>query len=370
MIIRYLTQADAAEHEKVASQAFAFSTDIRDPEAALPCEKVLGAFADDGKTLLADLELYERNCHYDGNLLTCAAIGGVAAKPEHRGKGAVKALFDTVFRENKYDISILYPFSEGYYRKLGYERVGTSVSATVPFAELAGVERNQDAVLYEGNDTEQLLSTYNRCAKAYNLCFTRDTAEAFPAEPYLSMCYTYVWKNRSFATFSVDRGKSTVFVKEIYFDSRESMLGIVGFLRNYETNQKKLCFQNIPGNSPLLRYVADLHDCEITAHNTGSVRILNPERVLKAHRYPPRDGAFTLQIGGDVYRVTFSADGADVDKNDSYTPDAVMSLSRASQLLLCGFTDETYIPDLVINDPDSDFFRVFPPKTTFFSDDL
>lgn len=370
MIIRYLTQADAAEHEKVASQAFVFSTDINDPQAALPCEKVLGAFTDDGKTLMADLELYERRCHYDGGLLTCAAIGGVAAKPEHRGKGAVKALFDTVFRENRYDISILYPFSEAYYRKLGYERVGHSVSAAVPFAELAGIERNQDAELYEGTDPDRLLSIYNRCAEAYNLCFVRDTAEAFPDRPYLTRRYTYVWKNSSFATFSVDRGKSTVFVREIYFDSRESMLGIVGFLRNYESNQKTVCFQNVPEDSPLLRFVGDLKNCEITVHNTGSARILNPEKVLKAHRYPPQDGGFTVQIGGDIYKVTYSADGVDVDKNNAYAPDAVMSVSRASQLLLCGFTDETYILDLVINDPGSDFFRVFPPKTTFFSDDL
>ena len=370
MIIRFLTQEDVAEHEKVASQAFVFSTDIHDPKAELPCEKVLGAFDDDDKTLFAELELYERNCHYDGGLLTCAAIGGVAAKPEHRGKGAVKALFDAVFREDKYDISILYPFSETYYRKLGYERTGRSVSATVPFAELAGIERNQDAVLYEGADPARLLEIYNRCAKEYNLCFVRDTAEMFPDQPYLSQSYTYIWKNNAFATFSVDRGRSTVFVKEIYFDSCGSMRGVVGFLRNYETNQQKVCFGNIPENSPLLRFVANMKHCEIAVHNTGSARIIHPERVLKAHRYPPRDGSFTLQIGGDVYRVTFSANGADVEKNGAYTPDAVMSLSRASQLLLCGFTEEDYIPDLDIRNPGSDFFRAFPPKTTFFSDDL
>ena len=370
MIIRFLTKDDAAEHEKVASQAFVFSTDIRDPDLALPCEKVLGAFDDDDKTLWAELELYERRCHYDGGLLNCAAVGGVAAKPEHRGKGAVKALFDTLFRESKYDISILYPFSEPYYRKLGYERTGRSVSATVPFAALSGVERNQDAALYEGTDTERLLAIYNRCAKAYNLCFARDTAEMFPDRPYLSQSYTYIWKNNSFATFSVDRGKSTVFVKEIYFDSCASMLGVVGFLRNYENNQQKVCFQNIPADSPILGFVEDLKNCEIVLHNTGAARIINPERVLKTHCYPGRSGAFTIQIGGDVYHVTYSPDGADVEKNGAYAPDAVMSISRASQLLLCGFTEAAYIPDIVINNPGSDFFRVFPPKTTFFSDDL
>ena len=370
MIIRFLTQNDVAEHEKTASQAFVFSSDIHDPDAVLPCEKVLGAFDDDGKTLFADLELYERACHYDGGLLTCAAIGGVAAKPEHRGKGAVKALFDAVFREKKYAISILYPFSEAYYRKLGYERVGRSVSATVPFSELAGISRNRDAALYEGTNTERLLSIYNRCAEAYNLCFVRETAEAFSAQPYLSQRYTYIWKNNSFATFSVDRGKSALFVKELYFDSCEAMLGIVGFLRNFEANQKTVCFQNIPDDSPLLHFVEDMKHCEVAVHNTGSARILDPEKVLKAHRYPPQDGAFTVQIGGDVFRVTYSAKGADVDKNGGYAPDVIMSVSRASQLLLCGFTDAAYIPDLVVKNPSSSFFSLFPPKTTFFSDDL
>ncbi len=370
MIIRFLKQNDVPEHEKVASQAFVFSTDIGDPDAKLPCEKVLGAFGDDNKTLFAELELYEKRCYYDGKLLSCAAIGGVAAKPEHRGKGAVKALFNAVFSEKKYDISILYPFSEAYYRKLGYERVGCSMSVTVPFTELSSIPRNNDAVLYEGRDPDRLLEIYNRCAGQYNLCFVRNTPDMFPKKPYLSQSYTYIWKNNAFATFSVDRGKSTVFVKEIFFDSCESMCGIVGFLRNYEANQKKVCFGNVPENTPLLHYIGDLKECDIALHRTGAARILDPENVLRAHRYPAGDGAFTVQIGNDIYRVTYSPKGVYVEKTDAYTPDAVMSLSRASQLLLCGFTDAAYIPELEIGNPASDFFQAFPPKTTFFSDDL
>lgn len=370
MIVRYLTPDDVAEHEKAASQAFVFPSDIRDPAAALPCEKVLGAFADDNKTLFADLELYEKSCRYDGGLLACAAVGGVAAKPEHRGKGAVKALFGAVFAENKYDISILYPFSEAYYRKLGYGRVGSCVSATVPFAELSGIERNQDAALYEGEDPARLLEIYNRCAENYNLSFVRDTADMFSEQPYLTQRYTYIRKNGAFATFSVDRAKSTVFVKEIYFDSCASMLGIVGFLRNFESNQQKVCFQNIPADSPLLGFIGDMKNCEITLHRTGAARILNFEKVLKAHRYPQKDGAFTLEIGGDVFHVAYTANGAEVVKNGGHAPDAVMDIPRASQLLLDGFTDAEYIPGLTIRNPGSDFFRVFPPKTTFFSDDL
>ena len=370
MIIRLLTQNDVVQHDKISSQAFVYACDVHDPASALPCEKVLGAFDDDNETLFADFEIHEKKCVYDGGLLTCAAVGGVAAKPEHRGKGAVKALFRYLSDETDYDISVLYPFAEAYYRQFGYERVGYSLRVAVPFAELSDVKRNADATLYEGNDAERLLDLYNRCARAYNLAFVRENTEMFSAQPYLSQRYTYVWKDNAFATFSVDRGKSTVNVSEIYFDSCESMLGIVGFLRNFEANQKTVCFENLPGDSPLLQYIRDLKPCEITLHSTGAAWILNAEKVLRAHRYPAGSGAFTLRIGGEVYRVAYSADGVAVDRGGGCAPDAVMGIHTASKLLLCGFTRPEYIPGLEIRDPASDFFRAFPPKTCFFTDHL
>lgn len=370
MKIRFLTQDDVAEHNKVSSQAFVYACEVDDPTSVLPCPKVLGAFDDDGKTLLADFELQERVCHYDGGLLTCAAIGGVACKPEHRGKGAVTALFQHLFREKQYDISILYPFSEPYYRRLGYERVGCSVSVTVPFSGLSHVPRNQDAALYEGGDPKALLAAYNRCAERYNLCFVRETPVAFPDRPYASQRFTYLWKNRSFATLSVDRGKSTVFVDELYFDSCESMLGILGFLRNFEANQTHVCFQNLPADTPLLGFIQDMKQCDIRLHNTGAARILNVEAVLKAHRYPPQDGAFTVGIGEKTYRVTHTAEGVTVDADSRLTPEVSMEIGLASQILLCGLTDAAFCPGLTVQDPTSDFLRSFPPKTTFFSDSL
>jgi predicted acetyltransferase len=369
MIIRLLTPDDIVEHDKITSQAFSYSCDIYAGDSVLPCEKVLGAFDDDNKTLFADLEIHERLCNYDGGFLTCAAVGGVAAKPEHRGKGAVKALFDYLFKESAYDVSVLYPFSEAYYRKLGYESVGRSVCATVPFSELSEIKRNQDVTLYEGNDTERLLELYNRCARNYNLSFVRETAEAFSSEPYFSKSYTYIWKNDSFATIRIDRENSTVFVKELYFDSCESMLGILGFLRNFESNQKSVCFEKIPEDSPLLNFVQDLKNCDVRVHNTGSARILNFEKVLKARQYP-RDGEFALQIGDDVYKVTQSKNGVEIDQNSGSFPDVIMNMNTASKILLSGIADGAYMPQLVIKNPESDFFKLFPPKTSFFTDAL
>ena len=368
MIVRFLTQDDVAQHDKITSQAFSYSCEIGDPDSVLPCEKVLGAFDADNRTLFADLEIHERLCHYDGGVLTCAAIGGVAAKPEHRGKGAVKALFDEVFRRAEYDISILYPFSEPYYRKLGYERTGYSLEVTVPFAAFSKVRRNTDVHLYEGEDTQQLLALYDRCAGQYNLSFVRTDAQAFSDKPYFSQKYTYIRRDNAYVTLQIDREKSTIFVHEIFFDSCASMLGMLGFLRNFESNQKYVCFRNLPDGSPLLNYIEELKNSDMRLHTTGSARILNAERVLKAHRYPAGNGAFTLRIADDVYKLTYSDSGVDVERDCSCMPDAVMDIGTASRLLLCGFSDAEYVPGLVVNNPESPFLTAFRPKTSFYTD--
>ncbi len=368
MIIRFLTQNDIVEHDKVSSQAFSISCDIYDKNSVLPCENVLGAFDDDNKTLFADLEIVGRKCNFDGGTLTCAAVGGVAAKPEHRGKGAVKALFKHLYCLKEYDISILYPFSEEYYRKLGYGRAGKSVCASVPFSALSKISRNHDVRMYEGTDSKKLLEIYNKCAQRYNLSFVRENADAFSDKPYYSMKYTYIWKENSFATVTVDREASTVFVEEIYFDSCESMLGIIGFLRNFESNQKQLCFSKIPDNSPIFNYISDLKNCDIRLHNNGFARILNVENVLRKHSYPCKNGVFTVQIDKEIYNVSYSQNGAEINKYADEKPDVVMDISTASEIILCGAENFEYIPGLIINNPESDFFKAFPPKTTFFTD--
>ncbi len=369
MIVRFLTQKDIQEHDKVSSQAFSIACDINDKDSVLPCEKVLGAFDDDNKTLFADLELNEWKCNYGEKILTCAAVGGVAAKPEHRGKGAVKELFNFLFDMNEYDVSILYPFSEEYYRKLGYEEVGKSIEATIPFAELRKIKRNNDVTLYDGADTEKLLKIYNNCAKKYNLSFVRENVNEYSDEPYLSKKYTYIWKENSYATIMIDREKSLVNVSEIYFDSCESLLGILGFLRNFEGNQNAVCFLKIPCNSPILNFVCDTKNCNIKMYNTGSARILNIENVLKAHKYPQEKGEFTIRICDEIFCVNYCEKNVEILKKNDADPDVIMDINIASKILLSGVENAEYLPDIEIKNSDSDFFKAFPKVTAFFTNE-
>lgn len=368
MIIRFLDTKDVVQHDMITSQAFSYSCDIHDKESVLPSEKVLGAFDDDNKTLFADMEIIDRECFFGSSVLSCAAVGGVAAKPEFRGRGAVKALFAYLDKMD-YDISILYPFSEGYYRKLGFETAAQSLELTVPFSELSGIGRNSEVNLFEGKNADELLEIYNRCAAKYNLCFRRDNLNEFSAEPYLSQVFTYIWRKNSFARFDVDRENSLINVKEIYYDSCESLLGILGFFRNYEGNQKQIRFEKLPVDSPVLNFISDFHKCNAKLGNMGSVKIINVPSVLMEAEYPHYCRGFSIKIDDSAYSVSIDSGKADV-KETYGKCDVEMDIASASKLILCGFSnkDIEFMPNVKINNPDSDFFIAFPPKGAFFTD--
>lgn len=368
MIIRFLEKNDIVQHDMVTSQAFSYSCDIHDKKSALPCEKVLGAFDDDNETLFADMEIHEKECFFGNAFLSCAAIGGVAAKPEFRGRGAVKALFARL-DEMDYDIAILYPFSEAYYRKLGFDSVSRSVEVTVPFLEFSGIKRNGDAVLYDGKNPGEMLEIYNRCAEKFNLCFKRDNTDEFSDEPYLSQTFTYIYRSNSFASFTVDRGNSIISVKEIFYDSRESLIGILGFLRNYEGNQSNVKFEKLPIDSPILNFISDIHKCDIRIHNGGSAKILNLRSVLNACKYPEKCRGFSIRVDNEALRVSVSGGKKTVEETDGIC-DVETDIATASKLILGGFSrkDIEYMPNVKINDHDSDFLDSFPPRGAFFTD--
>lgn len=368
MIIRFLDKNDIVQHDMITSQAFSYSCDIHDKESALPCEKVLGAFADDNRTLFADMEINERECYFGSSLLSCAAVGGVAAKPEFRGRGAVKSLFaylDTL----DYDISILYPFSESYYRKLGFETTSQAVSLTVPFSELSGIKRNSEVTLFEGENADELLDIYNRCAEKHNLCFRRTNLNDFSSEPYKSQEFTYIWRKNSFVRFNVDREKSLIIVKEIYFDSCDSLLGILGFLRNYEGNQNAVSFEKLPIDSPIFNFISNIHKCDIKVSNMGSVKILNIKSVLSKIDFPDYIKGFSIRVDDCGYKVSVDNCKACVEETECEC-DAEMNIAYASKLILCGFNkkDIEYMPDVKINNYNSDFLDAFPLKNVFFTD--
>ena len=371
MIIRELKSDDVREHDKVSSQAFVYDCDINDESSVLPTETMLGAFCDDGKTLMADIEIEDRKSTFFDGTLRCAAVGGVASKPEHRGKGAVKNIFNVLFEDERWDFSILYPFSAAYYSRLGYESLGRAITLTVPFSCFAAIERNSEAVLYEGG--RDILDIYNKYAAETHICFLRDSLDAYPTEPYRESRYAYVWRDRAYVNFSIDRPKKTVNVKEIVYLDKESLLKILGFLRNFEGNQDTLIFEKLPLDTPIMNLVSDEKKCAVKCYSAGAARIHNVENVLKKIKYPEEKGAFAVKVGNEIFAVSFENGRGEVKKDSGAKPDVSFNINAASRVLLCGVNGRKeleYINGAEIIRDNPDFYRAFPKKDGFLNDDF
>ncbi len=375
MIIRKLNKSDASEHEKLASLAFIFKAE---PETAeLPCEYMLGAF--DGEKLIADMEIEKRYNNYCGDVLSCLAAGGVASRPETRNRGAVRALFEELFKNSDEDISILYPFSESYYRKFGYEPAGFGLEVTAPFSALSAVEKSRGAELFEGENSVEMLGLYNKSVKPYELSFTRTDLLSFECEPYKNAAYTYIFRNadgnaEAYATFTADRSTSVISVRELNFLNKEGLLGILGFLRAYEGNFKTVRFEKLPLGSPVLNFLND--KCEIKLSSLGAVRILNVMSVLKKHGYPNESGTFVIQCrdtiekNNAVFSVEYSGENVKIEKSENAAADLILDPCAFSKILLCGTTasELEYMNGVEICGNIESLLKAFPKKTVFFND--
>lgn len=100
---------EEVDYLKISSASFIWKFD-KDVDTG--CEMpVLGAF-DEGK-LVAGVELFDFKSHYCGNLIDILVLSGVCSKPECRGMGAVRVIFDEVGKnavKNNVTAGFLSPF--------------------------------------------------------------------------------------------------------------------------------------------------------------------------------------------------------------------------------------------------------------------
>lgn len=386
MEIRLLEKNDLIAHERLASAAFICPAE--EDAKAFPAPYMPGAFGEDGK-LCADMEVYPRSCFFGNGSLSCAAVGGVASRPESRGKGAVSALFGALFEGSlvsvPFDICLLYPFSYAWYARLGFGAVGEKHGFSLSFRELSAVPRMNEAFsaeIYEGGDCAELLRIYNNAAKKYALCFERTDGEMFASSPYEEMKYTAVIRGKNgngcaYATYTPDRRSDVLTVEECFAADKEAFIAMLGFFKGYAGNFTTLRFDGMPADFPIMHFVAEKGKCTRTVSPAGAARLLDAESVLKKAAYPEEKGSFTIGFTDDrirknngVFGVVYEKGTARVTRTEK-TADVLLSPAAAAKVLLEGVSgreEAEYISGAEIINANPDFFRAFGKKTVFFND--
>ncbi len=378
MIIRRLREDENGKLDAIQSLAFSFSYDMEESDGHGLEEEVYGAFLDDNETLTATIFTPEYDSLYCGKVFKSVGIGGVASVPEYRRMGAVRAIFDEIFRlapERGWATSFLYPFSYSYYRQFGYERVMKRMSVKIPAYVLEKFPRNTNAKMYIKDGPvkkEDLMAVYNAYAEKYDVMYRRSHTRAYSDKPHKSQKLTYVWYDGetpvSLATFRCKDNVMTV--SELCYTSPDALRGILGFLRMFEGQVSEYKFEELPQDSELELMIGEYVDAEYSLYNGAMGRVLLPQLLLENTVYPEEFGHFRLQIDDPlsfnrgVYAVEYVRGEAQVIRMpfDSVY-DLSLNVPALSRILLGGERFDArraaYMDGVKLDGNADDFFRVF-----------
>ncbi|RLL82055.1 acetyltransferase [Mesotoga sp. BH458_6_3_2_1] len=144
-----------------------FSNDLRDP---------FGAY--DGSTLAAEYLLLSLKMRLRDSVIPMGGIGNVCTSPLYRGKGAVKFLLEKsleTMKEKGQAVSLLYPFSRSFYRKLGWEEFDTMLRAKFSPGSIDLPDQKVEVKIEEMEDADgEIREFYNEYASSHYSMILRD----------------------------------------------------------------------------------------------------------------------------------------------------------------------------------------------------
>ncbi|MBR5441395.1 MAG: GNAT family N-acetyltransferase [Clostridia bacterium] len=381
MDVRYIEPHEAIDYHKISAASFIWKFD-KDVDNAVEMP-VLGAFHE-GK-LIAGTEVFDFKCNYCGNILNTVVLSGICSQPEYRRMGGVRAIFDhfnKIALENDIVAGFLAPFSIEYYEKFGYSNLNRVFTIRVPFHKLEHIPRSNNVELFTGEQLQELCELHNKCALKENLMTLREDMKHFCDKPLEEADYTYIHRSPSgeadgYVRFKVRRPDELV-AEELFTLTPEALLGIIGFLRNYDGIVKTLVVRRQYQGSPLSCLIDQIDDVKYGGEGGYAGRIYNLKKLLESNVYPDNKGSFSilslddLQQNKGIFEVEYENGKATVTQRAEGDYDIALTAPAAARLLLAGegHTSDTavYINGVELKTDAADFFRAFPHRPTRFTD--
>jgi len=318
MIIRRIAPVEQVQYNGICSTVFfdIGRSDIRahmkDPQAHIKDEDDddrWGAFDDDGKMHSAMVVN-----HYDmlmnGKKVKMGGIGGVVTRPESRGKGLIRKIFDAAFPamlENGQTFSFLYPFSYSYYRNFGYEMCYAYNSVNIPIAEMQGYAYPQNIEPFEpGDDISPYAEIYETFVRSRNLAIVRDKdawQKILDRDPYKDLKFTFLnrdaqGKADAYVLYGVhknDEHGNRAKIRELCWRTPEGLHSIFGFFAKLGSEFDSVDW-NAPDDVSVHALFPEAYDISWRKNACGMNRILDVTTGLSTLRAPVGVGNGKLTV--------------------------------------------------------------------------
>lgn len=351
---------------------------------------VLAWVSGEGDEYYSAMEVFPFPTRFDGHVVMMGGIGGVATLPQHRRKGAIRAMMQAALKdmyEHDYMLSMLYPFSSAYYRQFGYASGTRLARWEVPLNSLKLPDVGGSMkMLSHGDDLSALARIYNDSCADRNLSVVRRVFdEDLIKEDWLKNArQIYVWSDdagapRGFMILKkVDKTLECTFdfglLNAFHFCDAEALTALLRFATSFQPRCEKIRF-SIPQDVHIESIIANDSDARCELVYSDMVRIVNVRKALElcrccgegSVRIAVTDSILEQNTG--VWQVDFAPGAPNrVGKVDG-PADVEMRIDSLSQFLLGlrSHRDIPMMPEVKLHNPAAPLDGIFYPKPCWLS---
>ncbi len=349
------------------------------------------AFRDDGRTMMSTFVLTPFEVTFDGHAVPMMGVGGVATLPCFRKQGGIRGCFEhalpDLYRQG-FLLSALYPFSDAFYRRFGYE-LGCACNewrvklSAIPAWEIPG----SWVLLKPGEDLKDEIRAVNRRFEAMRNMMVHtvpaDEAWIARANPFTDREYTYLYRSAdgapsAFVTWKpADEAEGRCLrCSRFVFTDAAGFRALLSLLRGLSADFAHARFLlplDVEPGSLLPEW--SFGSVLVTRHEWPMVRVIRAEDALRLLK-PAGSGRCVLSLtDGQIpencgrFAVDFRPDGDNAVTCTDEAPDADMTIAAFSRLAVGrGLPEEDgWLPGLAVHGRRDVLSLLFPRKPHFIT---
>ncbi len=321
---------------------------------------------EDSNEIIACVKIIPLKVSFKNKIVDAGGISAVAVLPGYRRRGiadmmlkdAIKRMFNA-----KYPFSLLYPFQHRFYRKYGWEFIGSAMLYEIEPSNIPMFEERLNIRKMKISDREKIKKVYAEKILNVNFAVSRNdafwTRVVFPNFPN-----PYVYEDKdilgyvSFEMKKNGRGLVEIEIKELVALTPEAYRGIWGFLASLTEQVVKIKYL-APPDEPLFDVLIEPREREFKRpffeyKSLASIcsgfmmRIINLEEALKLLKTANApDFETSISIKDDLipennftFKIIVEDRNINIKKFDTRIPEIETDIATFSQIF-SGFVKPT-----------------------------
>jgi predicted acetyltransferase len=358
MDIRTATSSDTEELAQLYAVSFPSVVKTHDewcaeiqPNAKRTFDDILIA-SEQGRVAGA-LTLYRYSAYVSGSAIDCGGVGSVAVLPQFRLNGIGRQLMESSFgrmRSMQLPLSLLYPFKQSFYQKLGYGLISDIQALTIPSSVVPRFSERDNVHPLNDYELEELMACYDAYAKQNNFCLVR-SADIWRMELKRARrnrwSYWCCHSEGAITGYMLVEEKDEVIVRELVYLTPLALRGLLGFLAVYKTHSPLLIpytrdeFFHLLMTDPvdaLNRPLFGLYPFSGRFGQGLMMRIIDVPAAMKQRRFRRASGSVTFHLLDDQIALnsaafTFVFKDGEAELIDGLSPNLIsLTVSTFAQL--------------------------------------